>query len=168
VDVNRVIADCFTLVGAQLKTHDVTVDFRPDPELPAILGDGNELEQVFLNLITNARDSMEGREDSRLTIRTRHDEGQIVVEFSDNGPGIPSTVMDRIFDPFFTTKEVGRGTGLGLSISHGIIKKHGGVIEARNDGGAVFTITLPLRSHRNNKAAPAKYAGVAGKMREMK
>ena len=143
LDVDEVIENCFTLIGAQLKTHDIAVVLDLDAGAAVVRGDANELEQVFLNLITNARDVLEGRPEPRLTIRSRQDGGRVTLEFRDNGPGVPAAIADRIFDPFFTTKEVGRGTGLGLSISHGIVEKHGGTLEARSDGGAVFTITLP-------------------------
>jgi C4-dicarboxylate-specific signal transduction histidine kinase len=145
VAVNDVVRDCFVLIEAQLRAHDVAVEFDLCEGAPAVLADANELEQVFLNLITNARDANEGNKDARLTIRSRVEGGgRFVLTFADNGTGIPEGVLSHIFDPFFTTKEPGKGTGLGLSISHTIINKHGGTIAAHNDGGAVFTITLPL------------------------
>ena len=150
VDVHDVVHNCFMFVGAQLQAHDVAVSLELGGETPMVMGDANELEQVFLNLITNARDAMAGRPDAKITIRTWLDAEQAVIEFADNGSGIPETVLSHIFDPFFTTKEPGKGTGLGLSISHNIIKKHNGQIHASNailEGavvGAVFTISLPL------------------------
>ncbi|CCW36385.1 histidine kinase,HAMP domain-containing protein,histidine kinase [Chthonomonas calidirosea] len=144
VDVNEVIRNCFILVGAQLKAHNVEVDLQLSEGLPSVLGDANELEQVFLNLITNARDALEDRANALITIVSKVQNNKVVVEFRDNGPGIPDDVRPHIFDPFFTTKEAGKGTGLGLSISHSIIKRHQGAIDVRNDGGAVFTVTLPI------------------------
>ncbi len=144
VDVNEVVRNCFILVGAQLKAHNVEVDLQLADNLPSVLGDANELEQVFLNLITNARDALEGKPDALITILSKVEDDRVIVEFRDNGPGIPDDVRPHIFDPFFTTKEAGKGTGLGLSISHSILKRHQGGIEFRNDGGAVFTITLPI------------------------
>jgi len=144
VDVNQVIQDCFILIDAQLKSHDISVELALCQELLVVTGDANELEQVFINLLTNARDALESSPDARLTIQSHVEQKQCVIEFRDNGPGIPTEAAAHIFDPFFTTKEVGKGTGLGLSISHSIIEKHHGSITAKNDGGAVFLITLPL------------------------
>src|SRR5579871_50577 len=144
VDVNQVVHDCFLLVGQQLRTHNVTAELHLCEEAPPVMADANELEQVFLNLITNARDAMEGRPDATITIRSWVEGGRFVLEFRDNGTGVPDTVVGRIFDPFFTTKDPGKGTGLGLSISHTILKRHQGDIQVYNDHGAVFTITLPL------------------------
>jgi C4-dicarboxylate-specific signal transduction histidine kinase len=144
VNVNQVIQDCFILIDAQLKSHDIATELVLCEPSPVVLGDANELEQVFINLLTNARDAMDGRPNARLTIRSRTEHGQCILEFCDNGPGIPAEVAAHIFDPFFTTKEAGKGTGLGLSISHGIIEKHHGSITTKNDSGAVFSITLPL------------------------
>lgn len=144
VDVNEVVRNCFILVGAQLKAHNVEVNLQLADNLPSVLGDANELEQVFLNLITNARDALEGRPDALITILSKVDGERVIIEFRDNGPGIPDDVRPYIFDPFFTTKEAGKGTGLGLSISHSIIQRHQGGIDFHNDGGAVFTITLPV------------------------
>lgn len=146
IDVNSVIRDCFILIGAQLKAHDIAVELDLTSSGLPVLGDANELEQVFLNLITNARDAVEGSAEPRLTIRSRLSEGRAVVEFCDNGTGVPDSVIRQIFDPFFTTKEAGKGTGLGLSISHTIIEKHSGTIAVHNDGGAVFVLTFPLET----------------------
>jgi len=143
VDVNQTINDCFILIGAQLKAHNVEVEMDLSEEKPFVVGDTNELEQVFLNLITNARDALDERDGAKLTIRTRIEGQQIFIEFADNGTGVPEDIAAHIFDPFFTTKEPGKGTGLGLSISHGIIDKHQGNISLRNEDGAVFQITLP-------------------------
>lgn len=143
IDLNQTISDCFILVGAQLKAHNIEVELDLSEQPPFVLADSNELEQVFLNLITNARDALDEREDAKLTIRTRIEGDRIVAEFADNGPGIPPEIAEHVFDPFFTTKEPGKGTGLGLSISHGIIDKHHGAISLHSEGGAVFRISLP-------------------------
>ena len=126
-------------------------DYQPD--LPLVKADPSQLEQVFLNLITNAEYAIhETRKAGTLTIATStgldHADGKtVVIEFSDTGAGIPENVFPKLFNPFFTTKGVGKGTGLGLSVSYGIIKEHGGEISAgnRKEGGAVFTIKLPVR-----------------------
>ncbi|BDI30659.1 hypothetical protein CCAX7_27100 [Capsulimonas corticalis] len=144
VTVDQVVENCFILIDAQLKAHDIRVKLNLTAGASQVMGDANELEQVFINLITNARDAMEGRKDAEIAIRSWTESGRLCIEFHDNGTGIPEEVAAHIFDPFFTTKEAGKGTGLGLSISHGIIQKHKGLIATHNDGGAVFTITLPL------------------------
>jgi C4-dicarboxylate-specific signal transduction histidine kinase len=161
VAVNAVVRDCFVLVGAQLKAHDIDVEWDLCEDEPGrgggalVRGDANELEQVFLNLITNARDAVENRKGGRLAISSRLEGDRFVLVFRDNGTGIPEAVLPHIFDPFFTTKDPGKGTGLGLSISHGIIAKHGGTITARNDNGAVFTISLPVAPAAAGNETPA-------------
>jgi C4-dicarboxylate-specific signal transduction histidine kinase len=144
LDANDSVRNCFILIGAQLKAHniDVALELYDHPAL--VRGNANELEQVFLNLISNARDAIEGRPGARITIRSLVAGDRFVIEFRDNGPGVPRQIAGHIFDPFFTTKEAGKGTGLGLSISHGIIEKHHGTISVWNDAGAVFTVKLPL------------------------
>lgn len=144
INVDQVVRDCFILIDAQLRAHNVAVDLDLRGEERFVLGDANELEQVFINLITNARDAVEGRPDAHIQISSRIEEDHYVIEFRDNGTGVPSEIAAKIFDPFFTTKEAGKGTGLGLSISHNILKKHDGMIDLRNDDGAVFTIRLAL------------------------
>jgi len=144
VDVNQVIESCFILIGAQLKSHDIDVRLNLSDDMPAVIGDANELEQVFINLLTNARDALDGRAQAAINITSRVENNHAVVIFSDNGEGIPQHALRSIFDPFFTTKEAGKGTGLGLSISHSIIEKHQGTIEVASKDGAVFTIKLPL------------------------
>jgi histidine kinase len=114
------------------------------------------LEQVFINLVMNARDSMEEEraggygedKESSLTIRSYHKDGKVVVVMSDTGAGMAESVKDRIFEPFFTTKEVGKGTGLGLSISYGIVKDYGGDIEVESEAGVgtTFKLTFPTAS----------------------
>jgi C4-dicarboxylate-specific signal transduction histidine kinase len=104
-----------------------------------------QLNQVFVNLITNAAQALHGRDDGRIEVRTRSGNGEVEIQIADNGPGIPPELLPRIFDPFFTTKPVGEGTGLGLSISQQIVERHGGSlrVESPPGAGATFTITLP-------------------------
>lgn len=144
VDLSRVAQDCSMLVGEQLRTHNIELVFDLSPTPSQVMADANEIEQVVLNLITNARDALEGRPDARITVQTEVQDPNFILRVRDNGPGIPDEVAARIFDPFFTTKEPGKGTGLGLSISHTIIQKHRGEIRVERDNGALFTITLPL------------------------
>jgi signal transduction histidine kinase len=110
-----------------------------------VLGNAIQLEQVFINLLTNARDALAHAERREVAITARVDGDTVRINVADTGPGIPPEVAQRIFDPFFTTKEVGGGTGLGLSITYSIVKEHGGQIwvEGRPGEGAVFHIELP-------------------------
>ena len=117
-----------------------------DPDLPPVLGDKSKLEQVFINLLMNGGESMQG--EGRLTVSTTVAQGGdlVLIRFQDTGPGIPEHLLSRLFDPFFTTKEVGKGVGLGLSISYGIIQKHLGRIYVERTGteGTAFVIELPV------------------------
>jgi two-component system C4-dicarboxylate transport sensor histidine kinase DctB len=144
VDINRVVNDSFILLGQQLSAAGIQVEVDLAASDPTVRGDANELEQVLLNLITNAKDAMEGLRDAKLTISTKVDDDRCSLVCRDTGPGIPNEISAEVFDPFFTTKDPGKGTGLGLSISHSIISKHHGTIHVENSGGAVFTVTLPL------------------------
>jgi len=116
-------------------------------EIPAITCAPSQINQVFLNLITNAAQAL-APENGEITLTTRAAGGGVVVEVADNGKGIPPEVLPKIFDPFFTTKEVGKGTGLGLSISYKIVQQHGGRIEVASEigKGTKFTVSLPLKS----------------------
>ena len=102
-----------------------------------------QINQVFLNLLSNAAQSIEG--EGTITIETGEEKENLIVRITDSGSGIPQAVLSKIFDPFFTTKDVGKGTGLGLSISYSIIKDHGGKIEVKTtaDKGSTFTVILP-------------------------
>jgi len=155
LSVNVPLENALLLVGQQLLGRGVEVRKDLDPQLPDVHGDENALEQVFLNLIGNARDAMEGGAGERvLTLRTAAatlaGQPAVAVEVRDTGPGIPEEILDKIFEPFFTTKEVGKGTGLGLSISYGIIEDHGGQIEALNGppAGTLFRVLLPAARER--------------------
>ncbi len=153
ISINEPIQGVLGLLGQQLRVHNIKVDTHLDPHLPPMLGDVNRLEQVFINLIMNARDAIEERRakepdlEGLITITSRAQEGRVVVSVADNGGGIPAASQDRIFEPFFTTKEVGKGTGLGLSISYGIVRDFGGSIkvESHPGQGAVFSLSFPMR-----------------------
>ncbi len=146
--VNQVLDDTLELRGYELRVRGIEVARDYDEELPETLADAHQLQQVFLNLITNAEQAMEKRQrdTQRLIVRTRRNPDGIRIEVEDTGPGIPPNLLERIFNPFFTTKPTGSGTGLGLSISLGIVREHEGRIWAENapSGGARFTIELPL------------------------
>ena len=153
VNINNAIEGVFTLLGQQLKLRGIEVVLDLDANLAPITGDANRLEQVFMDLVINARDSLEekkrdfvtGSVVTRLGIRSFQENGNVVITVWDTGTGIPNEIREKIFEPFFTTKEVGRGTGLGLSISYGIIKDYGGTIEVESEEGkgSTFKITFP-------------------------
>jgi two-component system NtrC family sensor kinase len=143
--LNSVVQQTLKLRSYDFLSHGVEVIESYSDELPLAIGDPNELQQVFLNIMNNAYDAIqEVRRRGRIEIATSFSNGLVDVRFSDNGPGIQHP--DRIFDPFYTTKEVGKGTGLGLSICYGIINAHRGEIIAQNnpDGiGCTFRVRLP-------------------------
>ncbi|MDJ0663727.1 MAG: ATP-binding protein [Acidimicrobiia bacterium] len=136
-----------TLLLLQHKEKGVEIDREYAANLPAIEARGSELNQVWTNLIDNALDALADTEAPRLTIRTEHSEGGVVVEIEDNGPGVPDGIQHRIFDSFFTTKPPGSGTGLGLDISRNIVvARHSGNISVDSaPGRTVFRVELPLR-----------------------
>jgi two-component system, NtrC family, sensor kinase len=130
-----------------LRSNKIQVDLMARPDLPTVLGDSNQLTQVFLNLIVNAEQAIrEIREQGTLRIRLGVVGDRVLITFQDDGVGIHRETLPRIFDPFFTTKRPGRGTGLGLSICMAIVREHNGDISAQPlpDGGSVFTVSLPV------------------------
>jgi two-component system, NtrC family, sensor kinase len=147
-DLRTTIDECLALVEDRVLFHNIEVVRDYQQDLPATVIDPAQMQQVFMNMIINAAEAMDGV--GRLTVATRLDEGRGVVRacFRDTGHGISEENMGRIFDPFFTTKEVGHGTGLGLAISFGIVKEHGGTItvESEEGAGTTFTIELPLQA----------------------
>jgi signal transduction histidine kinase len=121
----------------------VRVEIQEQSSVPMVEGDANQLIQVFLHIIANAIDAMEGNEEGLLTIAIRVEQDHMEIEFADTGVGLKDP--RRVFEPFYTTKPVGRGVGLGLSTCYGIVRQHGGEIECHNrpEGGAVFRLVLP-------------------------
>ena len=168
LDVRRVLEDTLALRDYDLKANNIVIEQEIQSDLPPVVGDAHQLEQVFLNIVNNALDSMlEESRGGRLRLRAFLDRRQVCVEFQDSGPGIRDA--KRIFDPFYTTKPVGKGTGLGLSICYGIIKAHGGEILARNhpQGGAVFQVRLPAArdSHAGESSAASRLPASAVRLR---
>jgi len=157
--VNQVLDDTLELRGYELRVRGIDVQRDYDEQSPETMADAHQLQQVFLNLITNAEQAMERaeRDQQRLTIRTRRAGDLIRIEVEDTGPGIPPNLLERIFNPFFTTKPTGSGTGLGLSISLGIVREHEGRIWAENatQGGARFVIELPIVAPRPTGEFPS-------------
>jgi two-component system NtrC family sensor kinase len=149
LQLNSVVQQTLKLRAYDLSNRGIEMAERYQDDLPLTVGDPNQLQQVFLNIVNNAYDAVQEVErPGKIEISTWHGKGQIEIAFRDNGPGISHP--DRIFDPFFTTKEVGKGTGLGLSICYGIVRAHRGEIIARNnpDGeGCTFLVRLPVSEH---------------------
>jgi len=149
VNLGELVQRTLHLQAYPLRKSNITVDFLPEPGLPPVMADPNQLMQVFLNLILNADQAIrESREKGTIRIRMGRTAENVWVMFQDDGPGIAADVLPHIFDPFFTTRRPGRGTGLGLSICKTLLREHSGNIEASTaqGGGAVFTITLPVTS----------------------
>ena len=147
VDVNRDLETALEIASFQMEKEPIQITQNLSPQLPHVVGDSDQLQIVFLNMLMNARDAMESG--GCLSITTTDDRnGWVLIEFKDTGCGIPEDIRDRIFEPLFTTKEEGKGTGLGLSISRDIVESHGGNIELESmpGRGASFTIRLPYAS----------------------
>jgi C4-dicarboxylate-specific signal transduction histidine kinase len=146
VSVNGVVRQAMSLIQEQLRLREIEVELDLAAEDPAVLGNAIQLEQVFMNLLTNARDAVAESKSPSIRISSRVEAGTVELVFADTGPGIPPGLEQRIFDPFFTTKEVGAGTGLGLSITYGIIQDHEGeiTVDNRPGEGVEFLIELPL------------------------
>lgn len=153
VQINDVILKSLDFFSQQLRLRNIEVILELENEVPTIEADPNRLEQVFINLLTNARDAIEEKSlkepssqgDKRITIRTHFNRRYVFAEVCDSGTGIPKELTHKIFEPFFTTKTVGKGTGLGLSISYNIISDYGGTIHAvsKEGEGACFDIRFP-------------------------
>ncbi len=147
IPINEVIERALSLLQEQLRLRQIAVELRLSPRSPVIAGSPIQLEQVFINLLTNARDAVTDSAERRIEITSAVRDGWVEIIVADTGPGIPPGLEQRIFDPFFTTKGVGKGTGLGLSITYGILKDHEGSIAVLREAqrpGASFLIRLPL------------------------
>jgi signal transduction histidine kinase len=146
VDIAKGIESTLTMLNHKLK-HGITVTRNFDPNLPRIFSYGSELNQVWTNMIDNAADAMQGK--GELRIRTMREGEDVLVEFVDNGPGIPAEMQTKIFDPFFTTKPMGEGTGLGLDTVYRIVRKHhGNVSVVSRPGYTCFRVRLPIHNTR--------------------
>jgi two-component system, NtrC family, sensor kinase len=145
VNVNSLMLDTLSLLDHQFRNGDIKVDVDFDPTLPRTVGNGGKLQQVFMNLFLNARDSMP--KGGRLRLSTRCEDSELIVKVADTGSGISREDIRRIYDPFFTTKSVGKGTGLGLSVSYGIIQEHSGriAVDSEPGKGTTFSLHLPVK-----------------------
>src|SRR6266478_2327856 len=158
LDLNNLLERTLQLQEHSLRRNNIKVDFHPPADLPSVIGDANQLIQVFLNLVTNAEQAIrEVRDTGRIQIRAGRIVNQLTITVQDDGVGIRSEALPRIFDPFYTTKRPGGGTGLGLSICMSIIREHGGNIEAETlpAGGTAFTVTLPIAIGQPPELLPA-------------
>lgn len=154
ININRPIEDVFKVLGSQIKMHQVELGLDLDPHLPYIMADHNRLEQVFINLVTNAIDAMDEKAEltentgyiKRLDIRTHRENTHVIITVADNGIGMSNAVKNKLFEPFFTTKKVGKGTGLGVSISYGIVKDYEGTIDIDSQvgRGTTFKLKFPV------------------------
>jgi signal transduction histidine kinase len=146
VDVTAGLENTLTILGHKLKGVSVRREYAED--LPKVQGNGGELNQVWTNLIDNAIDAVDGH--GNITVRAFAQEGRVLVEVADDGPGIPREAQGRVFEPFYTTKEVGAGTGLGLDVARRIVIAHGGEVSVRSEPGETkFTVRLPVDTKRN-------------------
>ena len=143
LDLNRLLGDVLSLLEHQFDKARIKLRREFSEDLPRVRGNENRLQQVFFNLILNARDAMPSG--GWLTLVTRADDDTVIVEVKDSGHGIKREDVKRIYDPFFTTKGIGRGTGLGLSVSYGILQEHGGgiFVESAPGQGTTFQVALP-------------------------
>ncbi len=158
LDVNGLVERTLQLHEHSLRRNNIEVDFHPQAGLPGVIGDANQLIQVFLNLVTNAEQAIrEVRDTGRIQIRLGSNSNRITVTVQDDGVGIRPEALPRIFDPFYTTKRPGGGTGLGLSICMSIIREHGGNIEAESlpAGGSAFTVYFPIAVGQLPEVLPA-------------
>jgi two-component system, NtrC family, sensor kinase len=151
VQLNSILRKTIQLRSYDFNSHGVEVIEHLDEDLPEVIGDAHQLQQVFLNILNNAYDAVrEVGRPARIEIMSTKAGDAVEVSFSDNGNGIGVSDVRKIFDPFFTTKEIGKGTGLGLSICYGIVKEHNGEILCHNNiggRGATFIVRLPAAPH---------------------
>ena len=158
VQINDPLNKALEIFNQQLTLRDITVTKELDENLPPILADANRLEQVFINLLINARDAIEDRwegqepekKEKRILLKTHLLGDEVFIQVTDTGTGIPEAIKNKIFEPFFTTKKVGKGTGLGLSISYGIVQEYEGTIRAvcEESGGTSFIMTFPVAGEK--------------------
>jgi len=160
ISIEQILSDSMALTAAQLRNDNITVKTDIPDELPNIKAQAHEIEQVFVNIISNARHALHKKfpdphEDKFLevTAETTNSHGQpyVRVSFKDNGTGIPAAVIDKVMNPFFSTKTEGKRTGLGLSISHGIVEEHGGRLRIESEEGRYTKVVMELPVHLKTK-----------------
>jgi len=143
VDVNRTVEQTISLLENYAKINNIEIKTELQPDLPIIAGDQSQLQQVFLNIISNAVDAI--GKNGLVEIESSYTDANIKVCIADDGPGIRADQQKRVFDPFFTTKQTGKGTGLGLWVTYSIVEKLGGSISinSREGEGTTFTVQIP-------------------------
>ncbi len=156
VDLHAILDDTLLLMGERLRLSNIILERYTEQTVSRVIGSSSQLEQVFINFFQNSIDALSGdTSEKKITVRIWKslDDSSVIIEFSDNGPGIPPEHLDTVFEPFFTTKLVGQGTGLGLSIVYGIIQEHQGTISCRSEQGVetTFLITLPAEINKNGQ-----------------
>jgi len=164
IKINDPIRDVFKVLGHQVKAHQIELDLSLNDDIPFVMADHNRLEQVFINLVTNAIDAMDEKAEQpehkgmakRLSIRTHAENDRVIATVEDNGVGMSEEVKIKLFEPFFTTKKVGKGTGLGVSISYGIVKDYEGTIDLRSQEGqgTTFMLSFPVCTDANEPTNP--------------
>jgi signal transduction histidine kinase len=159
-EINTSIQNSISMISEQFSHKEINLSFRPDKNIPPVIGNAYRFEQVMLNMLINAKDAVEekgkkgcGKSKKKVEILTKLENKQIIVEVKDNGIGIAPEDVDKVLLPFFTTKAPGQGTGLGLSISYGIIKELGGDIEilSKIQSGTTISIKIPVQENTNKK-----------------
>lgn len=158
IDVPTVVRQALDLIGEQLRLDGISVDAAMRDNCSPVVGHPTQLEQVILNLVTNARYAVnENCRNKKIRLQVCEFNDCVTILVEDNGGGIPEVVLPRVFEPFYTTKKMGVGTGLGLSVAYGIVRDMGGKISADNcDGGARFIISLPTESASGRRMANSK------------
>ncbi|HML87970.1 MAG TPA: PAS domain S-box protein [Methylomusa anaerophila] len=158
-NINLAVEESLSLLGAQLKSHNIEVKTVLAAELPLVAGNSTQLEQIIINLLVNAMHALDtvDKPDKQITIATGRKKGRVFLEVGDNGPGISGKIKSKIFDPFFTTKPAGEGMGLGLSVVHSIVTSYGGQIKVndnRTTGGVTFRIEFPAAIEKQKGERP--------------
>jgi two-component system, NtrC family, sensor kinase len=168
-DLNRIVRTTLSLVSHKMKLANVELESRLRDELPLIPCDSSQIQQVVLNLVMNAAESMHHKGAGRVEVSTSLTAARDAVTFivSDNGEGIPPENLAKIFDPFFTTKADGKGVGLGLAVSYGIVEAHGGEVDVRSKPGegTTFTVKLPVAAAEQTGAVESPLTAGASAMR---
>ena len=166
VDINRLIEKTLFLNSNLFKLNDVKVEKLFDSSLPPIIGSEDQLQQVFMNIVSNAAETIEATGGGILSIKTRYlpKSERVIISFKDTGIVIPKNDISKIFEPFFTTKKKGKGVGLGLSVAYGIVRDHGGTIdvEPEEENGNTFTVKLPLKQSPSEASLPRLGPGLDG------
>ena len=156
VNIRDVVEKAVALLGNQALFHNIVIVKAYQPDLPTVCVDAFQMQQVFVNIMMNAADAMNGKGNLRISAKADRKAERVDISFTDSGCGIPEEALEHLFEPFFTTKEVGHGTGLGLSISHGIVERHGGSmkIDSKVGQGTTVTVSLPLTARLPASASP--------------